>query len=163
MAIERMPGLDYFDICGLTYNGNLIGTVTYALNDALGKNLIFNLDWSQVDKFPDCDVPGLDMDLRLTEYVREFPCVFIDEYLPPDGRPDVRDILRSVKLDPDGYDMWDLAKASYRMCGDYFNIYHIRTIDRGNVIEESERPIFLYPDAYTYCVDNGIPLTSYKE
>lgn len=104
--------------------GESAGILTLYQHDCADPITVFEPCTNWCEKFRGKIMPGYDMTLCLTEYVREgYPC-FMTEYLPPAGREDSRYLMSSVGLDM-SYDMWAFMIEQGRVCQDNWRVRRI--------------------------------------
>lgn len=95
------------------------------INDSGECFYTLKVDWKAYDKVNTFDdIPGYDFSLRKDDYVRFNTIVFMTEYLPPAGRENSRELMRSVGLNMD-YDMWAFMIEQGRVCQDNWRVRRI--------------------------------------
>lgn len=120
MTARRLAGDITEDSVYITWHGNRIGTLTRRMNDACEEEYLFRIDWNKWDELGiDEDIAGINMELRLDEYVRDHVPSFLTDYLPP-RRNDTPELLKRLGLEH--YDIWDIMVATGRNCRDSFRV-----------------------------------------
>lgn len=118
--IKRLAGKITEEKAELLYNGKPFGVLVRRVNDACEEEYVFRIDWDAWDALDAKQtVPGINMDLRLEEYVRDHVPSFIYDYVPPKREGD-EDMLKRYGLKE--YDIWDLMLANGRIGHDPFTV-----------------------------------------
>ncbi len=102
MGIKHIKHIDC--ICSIRtaymmYKGYVIGSITEERNDAGEFDWVIKIDWDNWAKSGYPQVAGIDMDLRLDEYVRYYIPAFVEERTLPDNRDGLYEELEAVGLD----------------------------------------------------------------
>ena len=120
MVKRRLAGTITEQSVWILFKGTRIGTLTRRMNDACEEEYVFKIDWEIWDSLDaDDTVPGINMDARLDEYVRDFVPAFLREYLPP-LRQDTPELLKRLGLKH--YDIWDIMVTTRRRVNDDFTV-----------------------------------------
>lgn len=118
--VKRLSGEIVEEKAQLLYNGQPFGILVRRTNDACEEEYVFRIDWDAWDALnAQQTVPGINMDLRLDEYVRDHVPSFIYDYVPP-KRDDCEELLKKYGLKE--YDIWDLMLANGRIGHDPFTV-----------------------------------------
>ena len=118
--IKRLTGNITEEKAELLYNGQPFGYLVRRTNDSDEEEYVFRIDWDAWDALDAWEtVPGINMDLRLDEYVRDHVPSFIYDYVPP-KREDADDLIKRYGLKE--YDIWDLMLANGRIGHDCFTV-----------------------------------------
>ena len=154
MAVEKIKNIIYTETLGIVADGIEVGEITLLKND-VSKQCIFHFDKAALENYEkvvgySLDLPGVDLSLGLSEYVRAYPPTFMSGYLPPNGRSDLPVILSQFDLPTDHYDMWEFMRHSFRPANDSVHVYHKETVDNGVVTEKGEKPVALWRNTYLW-------------
>lgn len=82
----------------MIYKGFVIGTISEERNDANEFDWVIKIDWPTWEKAGKPQVAGIDMDLRLEEYIRTYIPAFVEERTLPDNRDGLYEALAWVGL-----------------------------------------------------------------
>ena len=120
MQVKRLAGNITEETVYILWEGESVGILARRMNDACEEEYVFRIDWEAWDRIqPYQDITGINMDLRLDEYVRDHVPSFIYDYMPP-IRDDTPELLEKLGLDC--YDIWDIMIATKRTCRDNFRV-----------------------------------------
>lgn len=123
--VRKLAGDITEDTIAISWDGIDVATLTRRMNDAGETEYVFIVDWAVWDSVkPAYEIPGLNIDARLEEYVRYNTPVFMTGVMPPMNREDVPDMLKKFNLPPTA-DMWDLMIAQGRICQDNFRVHRL--------------------------------------
>jgi len=108
----------------IIWHGYKIATITERMNDATEIEYIIRVNWDVYDASK-CDdmIAGIDMDLRLPEYIRDHYPSFVVQRTPPKGREDVPYTLKRLGLTC--YDRWDIMCKNHGKTSDEFEVEEI--------------------------------------
>ena len=81
-------------------------------------------------------IPGIDIDLRKAEYIRNYTPVFVTQRMPPENNEFTPKMLRELKLDV--YDPFEIMCRTHGICGNN-SLYVSRFKDRTFAFEDRER------------------------
>lgn len=73
------------------------------------------MDWEEWEKSGSPQVAGIDMDLRLDEYIRTYIPAFVEERTLPDSRDDLWEELDRLGLDWN--DRFEFMCRTHGICG----------------------------------------------
>lgn len=122
MPVQRsLKGELTEDSVAILFKGQRVGTLTRYMNDACEEEYVFRIDWNEYDRVGATDIQGLDMSLRLDEYVRPFKPRFMTCCMPPRTRQDINELMVKVGLSGE-YDMWEYMKACRRITDDNYTV-----------------------------------------
>lgn len=126
MPVKReLKGNLTADTVAITYDGIQVATLTRYMNEACETEYVYVVDWKVWDSLGlFYNIPGLNMDLRLPEYVRHSTPVFITEYMASPKREDMVELIKQMGL-PNDTDIWELMIATGRPCRDKFRVHRI--------------------------------------
>lgn len=82
---SRVPCISRIRTLKMFYDGRVIGTVSEESNDAGEFDWVIKINWENWEKNP-VQVAGIDMGLRLDEYIRAYLPMFVEERTLPDNR-----------------------------------------------------------------------------
>lgn len=113
------------DTIAITWEDIQVATLTRRMNECCEEEYVFVVDWDTWDRVqPTQSISGLNMSLRLPEYVRHGKPCFMTEFMPPAGREDIPEKMAALSL-YGAYDMWDFMIAQGRKCRDNFRVRRI--------------------------------------
>lgn len=95
---ERVTCIGKKRIAEMLYMNKVIGLIIEESNDAGETDWVIQPYWSILDSLPPVQIAGIDMSLRLKEYVRGYIPYFVEERTPCNRRKDLRKLLRAVGL-----------------------------------------------------------------
>lgn len=81
----------------MMYDGVCIGTISEERNDAGEFDWVIKPDYEMLDKHP-IAIAGIDLDLRLPEYIRTYVPGFVKRRTVPDERENLQEELERVGL-----------------------------------------------------------------
>lgn len=82
----RIPCICSVRTANMVYNGVVFGTISEERNDADEFDWVIKIDWDAWEKAGKPWVAGINLDLRLDEYIRTYIPAFVDERTLPDTR-----------------------------------------------------------------------------
>ena len=91
-CISRIRSLDMF------YHGYNIGTLSEESNDAGEFDWVIRMNWENWEKAGSPEMPGIDVCLRLPEYIRSYVPAIVDQRTLPDTRDRLYEQLAEVGL-----------------------------------------------------------------
>lgn len=94
----RIPCICSVRTANMIYNGYVIGTISEETNDAGEFDWVIQINWENWEKSGKPQVSGIDMDLRLDEYIRTYVPLFVDERTLPDTRDGLYEVLDKIGL-----------------------------------------------------------------
>lgn len=94
----RIPCICSVRTANMIYNGYVIGTISEETNDAGEFDWVIQINWENWEKSGKPQVSGIDMDLRLNEYIRTYVPLFVDERTLPDTRDGLYEVLDKIGL-----------------------------------------------------------------
>ena len=111
----RIPCICQVRTANMIYNGYVIGTISEERNDADEFDWVIKMDWEEWEKSGSPQVAGINMDLRLEEYIRTYIPAFVEERTLPDTRDGLWEELDRLGLD--WYDRFDFMCRTHGICG----------------------------------------------
>lgn len=111
----RIPCICQVRTANMIYNGYVIGTISEEWNDADEFDWVIKMDWEEWEKSGSPQVAGIDMDLRLDEYIRTYIPAFVEERTLPDSRDDLWEELDRLGLDWN--DRFEFMCRTHGICG----------------------------------------------
>lgn len=94
----RIPCICSIRTANMIYNGYIIGTISEETNDAGEFDWVIKINWENWEKSGHPQVAGIDMDLRLDEYIRTYIPAFVEERTVPDTRDNLYECLAELGL-----------------------------------------------------------------
>lgn len=95
----RVPCIGRVRTAEMMYNGYIIGEISEEKNDAGEFDWVIRINWDNWLKSGHPQVAGIDMDLRLDEYIRTYIPAFVEERTLPDNRDGLWEELDKLGLD----------------------------------------------------------------
>lgn len=89
----RISNICYVRSANMLYKGYVIGVVSEEKNDAGEFDWVIKMNWENWEKAGKPAVSGIDLDLRLDEYIRTFIPAFVTERTLPDNRVNLKEEL----------------------------------------------------------------------
>ncbi len=111
----RIPCICTVRTVNLWHKGYKIGTISEEANDAGETDWVIRIDWEQWKKSGTPTVAGIDMSLRLEEYIRTYIPAFVEERTMPDTRDGLFDELE--KLGMKYNDRFEFMCRTHGKCG----------------------------------------------
>lgn len=111
----RIPHICSVRTANMVYNGYVIGTISEERNDAGEFDWVIRMDWDNWMKSGHPQVSGIDMDLRLDEYIRTYIPAFVTQRTIPDGRADLPYWLEKLGLTWN--DRFEFMVRNHGLCG----------------------------------------------
>lgn len=111
----RIPCICQVRTANMIYNGYIIGTISEEKNDAGEFDWVIRIDWENWEKSGKPQVSGIDMDLRLDEYIRTYIPSFVDERTLPDNRDGLWEELDALGLNYN--DRFEYMCRTHGICG----------------------------------------------
>lgn len=99
----------------MVYNGYVIGTISEEKNDAGEFDWVIRINWADWEKSGSPQVAGIDMDLRLNEYIRTYIPAFVEERTLPDTRDGLYEELERLNLTWN--DRFEYMCRTHGLCG----------------------------------------------
>jgi hypothetical protein len=112
---KHIPCISEVRTANMLYNGYVIGTISEERNDAGEFAWVIRMDWDTWLKAGHPQVSGIDMDLRLPEYVRRYIPAFVTERTMPDTRDNLQEELEEVGLEWN--DRFEYMCRTHGLCG----------------------------------------------
>lgn len=94
----RIPCICEIRTANMMYKGYIIGTISEEKNDAGEFDWVIRIDWDNWEKAGEPQVAGINMDLRLDEYIRTYIPAFVEERTLPDTRDGLYEELEELGL-----------------------------------------------------------------
>lgn len=115
------------EYCSLSGEHDWVIKPDYKICDALAKK----------DKmFFMSGIPGINIDLRKEEYIRNYTPVFVTQRMPPENNEFTPKMLRELKLD--AYDPFEIMCRTHGICGNN-SLYVSRFKERTFTFEDREK------------------------
>ena len=111
----RIPCICSVRTANMIYNGYIIGTIAEEKNDAGEFDWVIKMDWENWEKSGHPQVAGIDMDLRLDEYIRTYIPAFVEERTLPDTRDGLYEELEKLGLTWN--DLFEYMCKTHVLCG----------------------------------------------
>jgi len=111
----RIPCICQVRTANMIYNGYVIGTISEERNDADEFDWVIKMDWEEWEKSGSPQVAGIDMDLRLDEYISTYIPAFVEERTLPDTRDGLWEELDRLGLDWN--DRFEFMCRTHGICG----------------------------------------------
>ena len=111
----RIPCICQVRTANMIYNGYVIGTISEERNDADEFDWVIKMDWEAWEKSGSPQVAGIDMDLRLDEYIRTYIPTFVEERTLPDTRDGLWEELDRLGLNWN--DRFEFMCRTHGICG----------------------------------------------
>lgn len=111
----RIPCICEVRTANMLYNGYIIGTISEERNDAGEFDWVIKMDWKNWEKSGHPQVAGIDMDLRLDEYIRTYIPAFVEERTLPDTRDGLYEELEKLGLHWN--DRFEFICRTHGICG----------------------------------------------
>ena len=111
----RIPCICQVRTANMIYNGYVIGTISKERNDADEFDWVIKMDWEEWEKSGSPQVAGINMDLRLDEYIRTYIPAFVEERTLPDTRDGLWEELERLGLDWN--DRFEFMCRTHGICG----------------------------------------------
>lgn len=111
----RIPCICQVRTANMICNGYVIGTISEERNDADEFDWVIKMDWEEWEKAGSPQVAGIDMDLRLEEYIRTYIPAFVEERTLPDTRDGLWEELDRLGLDWN--DRFEFMCRTHGICG----------------------------------------------
>ncbi len=111
----RIPCICQVRTANMIYNGYVIGTISEERNDADEFDWVIKMDWEEWEKSGSPQVAGINMDLRLDEYIRTYIPAFVEERTLPDTRDGLWEELDRLGLDWN--DRFEFMCRTHGICG----------------------------------------------
>ena len=107
----RIPCICQVRTANMIYNGYVIGE----RNDADEFDWVIKMDWEEWEKSGSPQVAGINMDLRLEEYIRTYIPAFVEERTLPDTRDGLWEELDRLGLNWN--DRFEFMCRTHGICG----------------------------------------------
>ena len=111
----RIPCICTVRTANMMYNGYVIGTISEEKNDAGEFDWVIKMDWENWEKSGMPQVAGINMDLRLDEYIRTYIPAFVEERTLPDNRDGLWEELDELGLRWN--DRFEYMCRTHGLCG----------------------------------------------
>ena len=112
---SRVPCICIVRTAKMLYEGKVIGTISEEKNDAGEFDWVIRPNWEALDTVKWVNIAGIDMDLRLDEYIRSYIPAFVEERTLPDTRDGLYEELE--KLDLFWNDRFEYMCRTHGICG----------------------------------------------
>lgn len=99
----------------MLYEGYVIGTISEETNDAGEFDWVIRVNWKNWEKAGKAQISGIDMDLRLEEYIRTYIPAFVEERTLPDTRDRLYESLQNLGLTWN--DRFEYMCRTHGLCG----------------------------------------------
>lgn len=111
----RVPCICKVRTADMLYKGYVIGTISEEKNDAGEFDWVIRIDWKNWEKSGCPQVAGIDMDLRLSEYIRTYIPAFVEERTLPDNREGLFEELEELGMSWN--DRFEYMCRTHGLCG----------------------------------------------
>lgn len=111
----RVPCICIVRTAKMMFKGHCIGLVSEERNDAGEFDWVIRPNWEVLDSIEPIQISGIDMDLRLEEYIRTYVPVFIEQRTLPDTRDGLYEELERVGLNYN--DRFEFMCRTHGLCG----------------------------------------------
>lgn len=111
----RIPCICRVRTANMMYNDLVIGTISEEANDAGETDWVIQVNWENWEKSGYPQVAGIDMDLRLEEYIRTYIPAFVEERTLPDNRDGLYEELEDLGLTWN--DRFEYMCRTHGLCG----------------------------------------------
>lgn len=111
----RVPCICQVRTANMMYNGYIIGTISEETNDAGEADWVIKINWENWENSGYPQVAGIDMDLRLDEYIRAYVPAFVEERTLPDTRDGLYEELEALGLTWN--DRFEYMCRTHGLCG----------------------------------------------
>lgn len=111
---SRVPCICIVRTAKMIYKGDIIGTISEERNDAGEFDWVIRPNWGILDNHT-IQIAGIDMSLRLEEYIRSYVPAFVDERTPSDTRENLYEELEAVGLFYN--DRFEFMCRTHGLCG----------------------------------------------
>lgn len=111
----RIPYINYIRALKMLYNGCVIGVLAEESNDSGEFDWVIRLNWDNWWKSGHVQVAGIDMDLRLKEYIRSYIPAIVEERTYPDNRVNLHKELNRLGLSSN--DRYEFMCRTNGLCG----------------------------------------------
>lgn len=111
----RIPCICSIRTAKIVYNGVAFGTISEESNDAGETDWVIKIDWEAWDKCGKPPVAGIDMDLRLDEYIRTYIPSFVKQRTLPDNRVNLYEELARYGMKYN--DRFEFMCRNHGLCG----------------------------------------------
>ena len=111
----RIPCICQVRTANMIYNGYVIGTISEERNDADEFDWVIKMDWEEWEKAGSPQVAGIDMDLRLDEYITTDIPAFVEERTLPHTRDGLWEELDRLGLNWN--DRFEFMCRTHGICG----------------------------------------------
>lgn len=99
----------------IVYEGHKIGILSEERNDAEEFDWVIRMDWDEWHKAGEPEIPGINTDLRLDEYIRRYVPVIVEQRTLPDTRDGLWEELDRLGLDWN--DRYEYMCRTHGLCG----------------------------------------------
>ena len=112
----RIPCICKVRTANMIYAGHIIGTISEERNDADEFDWVIKMDWNGWEEAGCPPVAGIDLDLRLEEYIRtDIIPAFVDQRTLPDNRDGLYEEL--ARLGMTWNDRFEFMCRTHGLCG----------------------------------------------
>ena len=110
----RIPCIYQVRTANILYHDIILGTISEERNDAGETDWVIKPNYENIEK-TGVSIPGIDLELRLDEYIRTFIPFFVEERTPSDSREDLWELLDAVGLEWN--DRFEYMCRTHGVCG----------------------------------------------
>lgn len=111
----RINYINFIRSAVMIFNGVVIGVVSEESNDSGETDWVIRILWDAWEQSGRPQVAGIDMDLRLEEYIRSYVPVFIEERTLPDTRDGLYEELARKGMFSN--DRFEFMCRNHGLCG----------------------------------------------
>lgn len=112
---KRVPCICTRRSAWIVYKGVRIGKLTEEGNDACETDWVIEVFWDIWDKMGQPDIPGVDTELRLKEYIRQYVPIIVEQRTFSDEYEDLQNELRRFGLTWN--DRFEVMCRNHGRCG----------------------------------------------
>lgn len=111
----RVPCICQVRTANMIFNGYVIGTISEERNDAGEFDWVIKVDWKAWETSGKPPIAGIDMSIRLEEYIRSYIPAFVEERTLPDNRDGLYEELEQLGLNWN--DRFEFMCRTHGLCG----------------------------------------------
>lgn len=111
----RIPCICQVRTANMVLDGIIIGTISEERNDADEFDWVIRPNWENLKKVRPIQIAGIDMDLKLDEYIRTYIPAFVEERTLPDTRDGLWEELDKLGLTWN--DRFEYMCRTHGLCG----------------------------------------------
>ena len=112
---QRVPYICSVRSAYIVYDGHRVGLLSEERNDAGEFDWVIKVFWDEWKKEGEPDIPGIDVDLRLDEYIRQYVPVIVEQRTFSDSYEDLQTELERFGLNWN--DRFEIMCRNHGRCG----------------------------------------------